>query len=125
MSGFDSSRGLRLNLSWDIDFGHLVEHVVELFTPIKFLRDVTLGRLHSSSPMSLGRISATFVRQALMAPVFNNPPVMPGSDQSIVPIERIMQALGSTRNRQDFKLLLKDLNGLKHRVCEYPVVLDE
>ncbi|KAI2787836.1 hypothetical protein POX_f08214 [Penicillium oxalicum] len=125
VSGFDSSRGLRLNLSWDIDFGHLVEHVVELFTPIKFLRDVTLGRLHSSSPMSLGRISATFVRQALMAPVFNNPPVMPGSDQSIAPIERIMQALGSTRNRQDFKLLLKDLNGLKHRVCEYPVVLDE
>lgn len=69
--------------------------------------------------MRLGRISVTFVRQALMAPVLTNLPVMTGADQSLTPITRIMHALGSLNNQADFNLLLNRLNNLKSRVFDH------
>ncbi|KAJ5869329.1 CAZyme family GH18 [Penicillium solitum] len=73
-----------------------IEHVVELNTPAFFLRDAARGIIPSGTTTMLGGgLSATFVRQALFRPILNNPPVMTGGDQSLVPIERVMQALGS------------------------------
>jgi hypothetical protein len=69
-----------------------------------------------------GGLSATFVRQALFRPIFNNPPVTTGGDQSLVPIERVMQALGSVNNRAEFTLMLTKLNGLKSRVI-HPLLI--
>jgi hypothetical protein len=40
----------------------------------------------------------------------------PGGFNSGVPSERIMEALGSTRNTEQFRLLEKTLNGMKARV---------
>ncbi|KAJ5483642.1 CAZyme family GH18 [Penicillium desertorum] len=41
---------------------------------------------------------------------------MAGGDQSSEPILRVMHALGSSRNRADFTLLLSRLNNVKSRV---------
>ncbi|KAJ5171524.1 CAZyme family GH18 [Penicillium coprophilum] len=83
---------------------------------IRFLRDAHAGRLPSGATARNSRLSATFIRQALNAPILTNPPVMIGGDQSAVPISRAMQALGSTQNRADFTLLLSRLNNVKSRV---------
>jgi hypothetical protein len=101
----------------------LVEHVVELNTPAFFLRDAARGIIPSGTTTMLGGgLSATFVRQALFRPILNNPPVMTGGDQSLVPIERVMQALGSVNNRAEFTLMLTKLNGLKSRVI-HPLLI--
>lgn len=69
--------------------------------------------------MTLGRISVTFARQALMAPVLVNPLVMTGADQSLAPIRRVMHALGGLNNATDFNLLLERLNNVKPRVFDH------
>jgi hypothetical protein len=90
---------------------------VELNTIADFLRDAHAGVLSSGATARNGRLSATFVRQALDASILDNPPVMAGGDQSSEPILRVMHALGSSRNRADFILLLSRLNNVKSRVC--------
>jgi hypothetical protein len=42
-----------------------------------------------------------------------------GGFNSGVPSERIMEALGSTRNTEQFRLLEKTLNGMKVRVFHF------
>jgi hypothetical protein len=42
--------------------------------------------------------------------------LLPGGFNSGVPSKRIMEALGSTRNTEQFRLLEKTLNGIKARV---------
>ncbi|KAJ6007785.1 CAZyme family GH18 [Penicillium herquei] len=65
----------------------LVEHVVELNTPAFFLRHAALATLTSGTTTMIGGgISATFVRQAPFRPILNNPPVLTGGDQSLVPL---------------------------------------
>lgn len=44
---------------------------------------------------------------------------LPGGFNSGVPSERIMEALGSTRNTERFRLLGKTLNGMKAKVIHF------
>lgn len=81
-----------------------------------FIRDANAGRLRSGATARNAAISATFIRQALDGPILISPPPMVGGAQTRRPIVRVMNALGSSRNRGDFVLLLEALNGLKSRV---------
>ncbi|GES66318.1 chitin-binding, type 1 [Aspergillus terreus] len=92
-----------------------IKHIMELNTIVRFLRNAHAGTLPSGATARNGRLSATFVRQALDAPILNNPPVMTGGDQSLIPISRAMHALGSNLNSADFTLLLTRLNNVKSR----------
>ncbi|KAJ5590784.1 CAZyme family GH18 [Penicillium hetheringtonii] len=93
-----------------------IEHILELNTISMFIRDANAGRLRSGATARNAAISATFIRQALDGPILISPPPMVGGAQTRRPIVRVMNALGSSRNRGDFVLLLEALNGLKSRI---------
>ncbi|KAF7137044.1 hypothetical protein CNMCM5793_006895 [Aspergillus hiratsukae] len=90
-----------------------VEHELELNTIRQFMRDAARGVLPSGAVARTRRIAVSFFIQAMTAPILNNPPPMIGGDQSYIPIIRVMNALGSTRNNAHLVFLLNGLNKIK------------
>lgn len=52
----------------------------------------------------------------MTAPILTNPPPMAGDFNSDLPVKRVMNALGSWKNKGDFVFLLIGLNPLKRDV---------
>jgi hypothetical protein len=67
-------------------------------------------------PADLPALPLDYVKNHLREPVLVNPPPMKGGQQSNVPLVRIMNALGSTKNNEGFVLLLESINGAKGKV---------
>lgn len=95
-----------------------MEHVVELNTIRDSFRDALNGVLPSRSDPRNLPLDNDYL-QALSTPMLLNAPPMAGGQASSTPLVRIMNALGSNRNDQDFLVLISALNGLKSRV-RYP-----
>ncbi|KAI2789668.1 hypothetical protein POX_d05163 [Penicillium oxalicum] len=92
-----------------------VEHSVELNTIQMFLRDASRGTLPTTAHPRNLPLPDDYT-QALNTPMLLNAPPMAGGQASSTPLVRMMNALGSRRNGQDFLVLIQALNGLKSRM---------
>lgn len=93
-----------------------VEHINELTTPGRFLRDAFHGVLPSGGQATQrANVGMDFFDMWRRNWMVNVPP-LPGGFNSQVPNMRVFEALGSTTNSWLFVLLVKALNGLKSRV---------
>ncbi|KAL6229169.1 hypothetical protein BDW75DRAFT_235411 [Aspergillus navahoensis] len=78
-------------------------------------------------PADLPALPLDYVKNHLREPVLVNPPPMKGGQQSNIPLVRIINTLGSTKNNEGFVLLLESINGAKGKIWrkEYPMNDDE
>ncbi|KAI9146923.1 putative class V chitinase [Paramyrothecium foliicola] len=81
----------------------------------RFFEDVVCGRLRLGAMMRVGPISVSFFVQGLRTPLVNPPPMV-GGQNSNIPIDRIINALGSVLNDQNFILTVAGLNWSKGAV---------
>lgn len=104
----------------------VVEHVPELQTVPDFVEDSSSGQLPSDKlpehqlpavGPEYTRLSQRFIMDGLGNPILTNPPHMLGGKESDVPIRRMMNAVGSTRNDAGFVLFDAKLNLYKKLVC--------
>lgn len=58
---------------------------------------------------------------AMELPIVLTAVPLPGGANWNVPYDRLLEALGSNRNRANFVLLLHALNGLKSQVSQHPI----
>jgi hypothetical protein len=93
----------------------VVEHILEMNMMPRFFDDALRGRLTSGAMMIVGPISASFFVQGLRTLLVNLPP-MAGGQNSNLPIDRIMNALGSVSNDQNFVLTVAGSNWSKGAV---------
>ncbi|CAI7610929.1 unnamed protein product [Penicillium bialowiezense] len=92
-----------------------VEHYVELNTIQGFLRNGYAGRLSTGGQPRNPALTRPFL-EALNTPMLRAAPPMAGGAASSVPLRRVMNALGSTKNGQHFVVLLHGLNKLKSQM---------
>ncbi|KAL4966223.1 uncharacterized protein BDV14DRAFT_199024 [Aspergillus stella-maris] len=99
-----------------------IEHIPELQTFPDFLEQSSVGSLPSDdlsedqrpAPSSdYTTLSEDFITRGLMGPILTNPGPMAGGRQSRVPIDRIMNAFGTTSNDAGFVFLDETLNTMK------------
>lgn len=89
---------------------YCTEHILEMQTMAFFFT-------HAAKDSSC-QVDCDFFLNGFRRPIVSNQPTVPGGFQSSYPSERIMDALGSEQNRQNFVLLGRELNELKKRVWE-------
>lgn len=104
----------------------LAEHVLELQVIPQFFESITAGNLMSGSLIHYTPVPCEFFATAgqtpgglgaINLPFLVNWPASPiGQSIDPTPAERIMYALGATRNVADFYLLQSELNRVKSSV---------
>lgn len=104
----------------------LAEHIIELQVIPQFFQSITAGTLMSNSPARYTPVPCEFFATAgqipggvgaIDLPFLANKPASPaGQSTAQSPAERIMYALGATKNAADFYLLRSELNGVKSSV---------
>jgi hypothetical protein len=93
-----------------------VEHIVELNTIQNFLQDTADSVLPTgNNPRNL-ELPSDYAKALNKQMLIQPPPVAGGRRVTRIPLRRIMIALSSGRNNQDFVVLLSALNGLRSRV---------
>ncbi|KAL4775859.1 hypothetical protein BDW60DRAFT_225034 [Aspergillus nidulans var. acristatus] len=106
-----------------------IEHKIEMKQVGIWIDSGNNRKLPSGKPVpaDLPALPLDYVKNHLREPVLVNPPPMKGGQQSNVPLVRIMNALGSTKNNEGFVLLLESINGAKGKIWrkEYPMHDDE
>ncbi|OLN85019.1 Killer toxin subunits alpha/beta 4 [Colletotrichum chlorophyti] len=89
---------------------YATEHIIEM---------QTMSLFFAAAPSdSRCNVPCEFFINGFMSPIASGPS-MPGGFMSPVPSERIMDALGSELNTQNFVLLRTNLNGMKARIWRY------
>lgn len=89
---------------------HLIElQTIELFT--KFATD-------EDAPEECEAIDCDFMADFFSKPVLDNPPTMDGlaESQQKIPIQRVMESLGSSWNSENFVILQNSINLNKAQV---------
>ncbi|KAJ5109934.1 hypothetical protein N7532_002579 [Penicillium argentinense] len=111
----DVSTAVVVTVPADRDY-YDVEHIVELNTIQNFLQDAVDGvLLTGNNPRNL-ELPSDYVETLNTQMLIQPPPVAGGGRVTRVPLRRIMIALGSGRNNQDFVVLLSALNGVNSRI---------
>jgi len=93
---------------------------VELFAGVElFFEFTSTVRLPRGGQSLLGRVPLDFYTNGFKESIITNNAHLSGNNPQIdfsIPAQRVMEALGSTYNNENFVLLLRCLNGLKARV---------
>ncbi|KAL2695054.1 hypothetical protein AAEP93_004177 [Penicillium crustosum] len=91
------------------------EYYIELNTIQGFLRNGYAGRLSTGGQPRNSALPRPFL-EALNTPMLRVAPPMAGGEASSTPLVRVMNALGSRSNEQNFMVLLQGLNLIKSRM---------
>ncbi|KAL4875746.1 hypothetical protein BJY04DRAFT_223740 [Aspergillus karnatakaensis] len=96
--------------------GLATEHIPEQQTIRNHAEDVDLQRLPSRRAVPPWYRYSTAFLEAIQTPMLVRPPPMTGGNLNDVPVERMMNEIGSTSNDGGFVLLDSRLNGVKERL---------